>query len=809
MTKCSMKRFFLIVCLLVSISAVFAQTQHGYVKTRGRMNVNGTVVPGTRLTGATITFKGRSSVTSGTNGVFTFAVPNKTFCITNVQKKGYQLYDNDLLGRNYNYSSNDLLVVMDTPDNVLADRLESEKKIRRTLRRQLQEKEDEIVTLKEQQKITEEQYHKQLQELYATQENNERLISEMAERYSTLDFDQMDDFQQRVAAYIQNGELTRADSLLNTKGSMEERSAELDRENIVIKDNAEELKKRQEEQAQSEALYAKKLEDFAADCYSRFEICKLREEFDSAAYWLELRASKDTLNVNWQLVAGLFILNYIHHYGTTDDYSTAALHHFNKALHSALSRFGEMNEDVAKCYHCIGHVYSSIGNYSEALTLHQKALKIQLDIYGENHVDVVKSCYYIGLMYCFLYDYSKALEMYQKSLRIRLNMYGDNHPDVAEAYNKIGDVYSYQDDYSKAIEMHQNALRIRLKIYGESHPYVAYSYNCLGDIYDRKCDYSKVLEMRLKALKIKLEFYGDNHSEIAQSYNLIGYAYSNQGNYSKALEMYQKALNIQFKIYGENHRDVAECFGHIGGAYSALCDYPKALEMLQQELKILLRIGEDDLYLASKYEYVGLVYSIYGDYQKTLEMYEKALKIRLEKYGENNEYVANSYEKIGEVYFDQGDYTNALEMYQKALKIRSEVLDKNRPEVESSFFDIINCYWTAKSKGIELPGFKEFTCSRVFIATTVDCDTSASKAGMCGECVVLEFADWTIDTESSLWAKNEEMRGKPKAIVVMKDGVISQYQFENTIGVQLGYKYVGEQEKQRILKAYKEWKEKQ
>lgn len=209
-----MQRLFLIVCLLASVFAVFAQTQHGYVKTRGRMNANGTVVSGTRLTGATITFKGRGSVTSGTDGVFTFAVPNKTFCIISVQKNGYQLYDNDLLGRNYNCSSNDLLVVMDTPDNVLADRLESEKKIRRTLRRQLQDKEDEIEVLKEQQKITEEQYRKQLQELYAAQENNEKLISEMAERYSTLDFDQMDDFQCRVAAYIQNGELARADSLV-------------------------------------------------------------------------------------------------------------------------------------------------------------------------------------------------------------------------------------------------------------------------------------------------------------------------------------------------------------------------------------------------------------------------------------------------------------------------------------------------------------------------------------------------------------------------------------------------------------------
>ena len=105
--------------------------------------------------------------------------------------------------------------------------------------------------------------------------------------------------------------------------------------------------------------------------------------------------------------------------------------------------------------------------------------------------------------------------------------------------------------------------------------------------------------------------------------------------------------------------------------------------------------------------------------------------------------------------------------------------------------------------------FKEFTLPRVFTATTVGNGTPAQEAGMAGEYIMLEFAEWTINSESSFYAKNEEMRGKPKAIVVMKNDTISQYHFENTIGVQLGYKYVGEQEKQRILKAYKEWKEKQ
>ena len=461
-----MKKFyFVFFLLLVGISFASSQTQRGYVKTRGRLQSDGTIIPGTRLSGATVTLKGNKSVTSGANGVFSFAVSNKSFCIINVRKDGYQIYDRDLLGKPHSYSSNDLLVVMDTPDNVLADKLASERKIRRTLQRKLTEKEDEIEALKEQHKITEEQYQKQLQALYKSQENNdEKLISEMAEYYSTIDFDQMNEFQHRVAAFIQNGELTRADSLLNTKGSKGGEKGPNRENQAVLSANAEELKKRQEEHEKGEALLTKTIEDIAADCYSRADICKNRHDNDSAAFWLRMRADIDTLNIEWQLEAGSFIYDYL------------------------------------------------------------------------------------------------------------------------------------------------------------------------------------------------------------------------------------------------------------------------------------------------------------SDFTTSLHYYHRALAVAIAQEGENGENVATSYNNIGVAYF------------------------------------------AAIQKGDDVSDFEELIETMAFTATTVGDDTPAAHAGMEGEYVVLEFADWTIESDSSLFDKNEELRGKPKTIVVMKGDAISQYHFENTIGVRLKFKKIGSQEKQRILKAYREWK---
>lgn len=76
-----------------------------------------------------------------------FTVPAKTFYLAGVKKNGYLLCDQDFPDKGYQVSSNPLVVVMESHDNTLTDKLAVERKIRRTLQRQLRKKEDEIGVL--------------------------------------------------------------------------------------------------------------------------------------------------------------------------------------------------------------------------------------------------------------------------------------------------------------------------------------------------------------------------------------------------------------------------------------------------------------------------------------------------------------------------------------------------------------------------------------------------------------------------------------------------------------------------------------
>lgn len=310
----------------------------------------------------------------------------------------------------------------------------------------------------------------------------------------------------------------------------------------------------------------------------------------------------------------------------------------------------------------------------------------------------------------------------------------------------------------------------------------------------------------MKAMEVNKKFYRDNHPKIASTYNNLGLTCSARGNYEEAVQYQMKALAIYKHNYGEDHAEIAGCLNNIASVYTRMKDYTLALEYFNKSLDMYQKIlGEQHLKVATIYDNLAWIYSLQKDYSKSMECYNKVLTIYLKHYSENHIEVAKLYDTMGEVLLSQHDYVRAFDYFQKSQTIKLSCTE-TEPELLSN---ISKAYWLAKGEGIELKGFREYISTRVFIANASGKDTPAANVGMSGEYYILEFADWTMDSDASLFAKNEELRGKPKAIVVMKGDEISQFHFENIIGVQFGFKHVGEGEKQRIIKAYHEWKKKQ
>lgn len=785
-----MKKAVILFAVMMLSALAVAQTQQGYVKTKGRM-VNGQLVHGHGLKGATVSIKGRTTVLVNTDdGAFSFPVPEAQFRLDSVRKKGYQLVDMDALGKTYKHSSNPLYLVMETPKQQLHDKVEAERKIRKNLQRQLQDKEEEIENLKAQQKISDEEYHKALQKLYEETNQNEQLVKDMAKRYSEIDYDQLDEFYRKVSYCIENGELVKADSLLRTRGDIHRQVSDILQRGQVLQDEKQQLQK-------AEAVQEADIEEAAQRCYSYYEAFAAQHLNDSAAYYLELRASLDTTNAEWQALTAQFFSEYIADYNKALSYLQIALRH-------TIEQFGELDYRTCAIYGSIGAVYLRHSDYDKAIEYLNMSLPVMKPVSKEENLAAAIAYGNTGGFYYNQGDYDNAIEYYDKALIIVISVFGEDYPDLATIYNNIGLVYANQFNFDKALEYFYKALSITKPVFGETHYAIASSYNNIGGVYHSQEDNGKALEFYNKALPILKSVLGEKHPDVAICYNNIGAVYGSIGDFKNALECNKNSLAIRESVFGEAHPETAASYNNIANIYAYQGDYDKAGEYYHKALKIFKSsYGENHPNIAACYNCIGIMYAYQEEYESALEYHNKALQILKSNFEENHPIIATIYTQIGSEYSNQGDYDTALEYHNKALNIMKSVFGEDHPKTVSQQTSIAYLLYDKALKENSVKSFCEDHC---FTVTVVSGDTPASQQGMSGEYILLEFGDWNQESTTSINDKIKELQGKRKTVLVMKNGIISQHRFKNMMGALIGIKYIGKEEKKPINEAYEEWK---
>ena len=449
------KRILFLLALLIAVTCgAMAQSQKGFVKTRGRI-VNGKVVAGQGLTGATVHVKGRASVlVKNSNGSFSFPVTTKQFVIESVNKKGYQLVDADAAPKTYVHSPAPIYLVMETPSQLMEDKLEAERKLRRTLTKRLQQREDELEALKEQNRITQEQYNATMQQLYDQQESNEALVREMAEYYSRIDYDQIDEFNTRVSEFILAGDLAKADSLLRSKGDIDERIRKLNEHHDANVQARETLEK--SEQAEQFSR-----EDLAQDCFSFFRRFALDNKPDSALCYIEKRAALDSTNCQWQADAG----SYLQKRGMTRQ----ARKYYDRALKAARKMAADNPELyeplLAKTLNNIALLYTQTADVAAAEPLFQESLALfkRLSSTDESTYSpyVASTLNNMAVLYSGNIDNASRVEqLLQETLSIYMSQ--DNvetfSPAVASIWNNLALLYDETGRYEDSEQMYLKAL---------------------------------------------------------------------------------------------------------------------------------------------------------------------------------------------------------------------------------------------------------------------------------------------------------------------------------------------------------------
>lgn len=612
-----MKNHRLLTELLLACFALIlqAQTQPGYVKSLGRQNQKGVA-----LSGVSIRAKGaHNAVLSQENGTFSMNVKGTSYVLQQVQKSGYELNEKGMIGRNYAYSATvPLTIVMVSTQQLQADKQRIENKAYQTAERNYKRQ----IALLEKQKadnvITIEQYRQQIRDLQDKFDKYQSLIESLADHYAHTDYDGLNEKEREINICIENGNLGKADTLLQQLG-IHERIASIERRLAAGQSLMDQA-------TQDLAAVLKQQDKDAEHLYQLYTIRLGRFDYKEAQKYIEIRADLDTTNLQWQLDAGNFVFEYLM------DYSCARVY-YQRVLNSGKDDSAE----IADAYESMGALFAILGQNEKSREYTQKALHIAEKLYGKNHRFYAECCVGMGAMYTSQNEYKEGLKWLETALPILLENYGEKHANVALCYAHMGNNYLLQSKFKKGEECYEKALEIRKAIYPRRSPVIARNYSHLAALYlNNGNGYTAELYCQW-ALEILQSCFGEPHHAIATLYYSMGQASILKQDYNAALKWFKKSLDNYKAIFGENHSDVATCYLGVGQAYCYKEDYKSALKCFDKALSIQRKtVGDTHPNVGKTWECYGYLYYMKGNTKEALRYYRKALDVYKQTLGEKH-----------------------------------------------------------------------------------------------------------------------------------------------------------------------------
>ena len=475
-----------------------AITQEGMVRTIARKGQSGQPIEGAviRLQGS------HNKVASRTNGDFSLLLHDlqngDPYAIASIVKSGYEPAEQELIGRRLPCSDQvpvEILLVCRL--QLMQEREAIETKARENVEIYYQVRMDSLEQLLTAKQISEAELAKQKQRLESQYENFEPLLQAMSDVLARTDYARMDSLTALMQQAVENGNPEEAERLLREKGSMEQREA-------VLREWGKNIQALKQEVDKNQAEYKKQKRDLEDDCFRLYSACLTRFQNDSANYYIQKRAALDTLNVDYQLQAGQFVMNIMADY------------------------------PLAKMYY-------------------ERAYRICETQYGEVSGQMATTCNELGMIAKKQGDLEEAMVWYNRSLAIREKKGGKNSPIVAEALNNLGELYRAKKDLKNAMDCHKRALKICEKHFAANSLELTESKFNIAGVYYQQGQFDKAETLYLEVQEVYETNPKVQQTRVAAIYNNLGGVCYMQGKYAEAAEYFEQALTIYRKVLGNQH----------------------------------------------------------------------------------------------------------------------------------------------------------------------------------------------------------------------------------------------------------------
>lgn len=416
------KLYFILIGLSVHLAAS-AITQQGMVRTISRPNR-----PSENLEGVLVRVRGNhNAVISESTGLFSILMQElqngDPYCLSAVMKSGYQLSEQDIIGRQQAGSDRvPLEIAMVSTSQLQEEKNAIAAKAREGVERYYTEQIMAIEQALAKQQLTNEQYEQRIAELDNKLMQSEQQIEQMADRYARTDYALLDSVAGAIQSAIEQGDLDAAEQMILRKGSLTDRHQRIVDMRRDVKIQEQDLKQ---------------------DYYHLHSIALSRFQPDSAAYYLQLRADIDTTDAAAQLDYAKFLNEYMR---STEN----AWYYTQRAERQVRKADGEHSMLMLRVLCEGGQCLYLQKQYLNAASKLEYSLALCLELYGKDHKYTATRRVCLGASYYGMKKYKEAKKQFNEALRI-FHIEGQED-DLTEAttLNNLAGIAFAENDYALA-----------------------------------------------------------------------------------------------------------------------------------------------------------------------------------------------------------------------------------------------------------------------------------------------------------------------------------------------------------------------
>lgn len=361
------------------------------------------------------------------------------------------------------------------------------------------------------------------------------------------------------------------------------------------------------------------------------------------------------------------------HHKRALDYAQRAIKSFEKAAN------GKPCLDLVMSLHVLAGIYSSLGQYEQAIPVLQRSIQIPSMEEGQSHaLAKFAGQMQLGDTYSMMGQLENSIACYSCGLEIQSSALGAMDPRVGETCRFLAEVHLQALQLDEAEELCRTAMDIHRES-GEEPPLEETAdRRLMGLISQVKGNHEEALQHLVMASTAMAA--NGQVKEVASVDCSIGDAYLSLARYDEAVFAYRRALSTLKSHGGENHPMVAHALVRLADLFNRMGRLKESRAHCEDALRILNKPppGSAAEEIAAGLADLAAVYESLNEHEEAIRLLQRALKLCDGSPGQQSA-VAGIEAQMGVLYYAAGDFAKSRCSFHSAISKLRNCGEKKQP----------------------------------------------------------------------------------------------------------------------------------